>query len=100
MSQQQQQRQGIPLPLSLAQPQHSYFSSINEPSNIPPPPSYRASVHEKHRLDFPGRIERKLAQYNSSQNVYKRWLFEIVSVATSAVCMGKTPSVLPDLYMC
>jgi hypothetical protein len=54
------------------------------------PPSYRASVQEKPIRDFPRRIEQKLAQYNASQNMFKRWLFEIVSVTTSAVCMGRT----------
>ena len=83
------QQQGIPSPFPIAQPQHPYFAAINEASNIPPPPSYRVSVHERHRLDFPGRIEQKLARYNTSQNVFKRWLFEIISVATSAVCMGE-----------
>jgi hypothetical protein len=33
-------------------------------------------------------LERKLAQYNASQSVLKRWLFEIMSVATSAICIG------------
>ena len=27
------------------------------------------------------------AQYNTSQNVFKRWLFEIISLTISAICM-------------
>jgi hypothetical protein len=55
-----------------------------------PPPSYQASFHKTSNLDITSHIERKLAQYNASQNIFKRWLFEIVSVATSAVCMGES----------
>jgi hypothetical protein len=54
-----------------------------------PPPAYRASVHGKTSLDITQRVERKLAQYNASENLFKRWLFEIISVATSAFCMGE-----------
>jgi hypothetical protein len=53
------------------------------------PPSYRASVGAESSLDILQRIERKLARYNASQNVFKRWLFEILSVTTSAFCMGE-----------
>jgi hypothetical protein len=67
--------------------------------HVQPPPSYRASIQEKPTLDFPQRIEQKLAQYNASQNIFKRWLFEIVSVTTSAVCTGKTVSVHFDPYV-
>jgi hypothetical protein len=58
-------------------------------------PSYRhqassSGLHsdEKTPLDFTQRIERKLAEYNASQNVFKRWLFEIVCWFISAACMG------------
>jgi hypothetical protein len=94
------QQRGRRPPLSLTQPQHPYFPSVNEGSNTPAPPSYRASVHDKRSFNFPGRIEQKLAQYNTSQNVFKRWLFEIISVSTSAVCMGKIASVQYVLYVC
>jgi hypothetical protein len=33
-------------------------------------------------------LEKKLAEYNASDNVFKRWLFEIASWAVSAACMG------------
>ncbi|OAL53939.1 hypothetical protein IQ07DRAFT_640957 [Pyrenochaeta sp. DS3sAY3a] len=42
----------------------------------------------KPSLDFTQRLERKWAEYNASQNVVKRWLFEIVSWLLSALCMG------------
>ncbi|KAH6378368.1 hypothetical protein HBI34_017720 [Parastagonospora nodorum] len=39
-------------------------------------------------LDFTQRFERKLVQYNASQNILKRWLFEIINWCVSAVCMA------------
>ncbi|KNG44805.1 hypothetical protein DDE82_001492 [Stemphylium lycopersici] len=70
-----------------AESQRPHVPSVYENLSIPPP-SYRASLHEKPLFDFPGRIEKKLAHYNASQNVVKRWLLEIISVTTSALCMG------------
>ncbi|KAF2036629.1 hypothetical protein EK21DRAFT_51413 [Setomelanomma holmii] len=61
------------------------------------PPSYRASVGNTVNLDITQRLERKLAQYNASQSVFKRWLFEIVSVTTSAICMGAIIIILASL---
>jgi len=46
------------------------------------------SACAKSSLDFTQRIERKLAEYNASQNVFKRWLFEILSWLVSALCMA------------
>ena len=43
---------------------------------------------DKRSLDLIQRLEKKLAEYNASQNVFKRWLFEIVSWLVSAACMG------------
>ncbi|KAF1911259.1 hypothetical protein BDU57DRAFT_97498 [Ampelomyces quisqualis] len=43
---------------------------------------------EKIHLDFTQRFERKLAEYNGSENVFKRWLFEIICWLISAVSMG------------
>jgi hypothetical protein len=43
---------------------------------------------EKVSLDFTQRLERKLAGYNASNNVFKRWLFEILCWITSALCMS------------
>jgi hypothetical protein len=51
------------------------------------PPPYQAAPRTS--LDITQRIEQKLARYNASQNVFKRWLFEILSVTTSAVYMGE-----------
>ncbi|KAI8935460.1 hypothetical protein NX059_008030 [Plenodomus lindquistii] len=39
-------------------------------------------------LDFAQRIEKRVAEYSNSPNVFKRWLFEIASWAISALCMG------------
>lgn len=52
-----------------------------------PFPLHRASVHGKDTLDISQRLERKLARYNASRNLFKRWLFEIVIWLTSATCM-------------
>ncbi|CAN9085882.1 unnamed protein product [Alternaria alternata] len=43
---------------------------------------------DKRSLDLIQRLEKKLAEYNASQNIFKRWLFEIVSWLVSAACMG------------
>jgi hypothetical protein len=47
-----------------------------------------ATEEEQSPLDFTQRLERKLAEYDASQNVFKRWLFEIASWLLSAICMG------------
>jgi hypothetical protein len=39
-------------------------------------------------LDVSQRLERKLAEYNASQNLVERWLFEILSWSVSACCMA------------
>jgi hypothetical protein len=51
------------------------------------PPSYNASEPASASLDIPQRFERTLARYNASDSIWKRWLFEIVSWATSAACI-------------
>jgi hypothetical protein len=92
---------------------HLMLSTLSrDPSPAPPPyrsrefpqplhdshgnlklPEVTATSPEKRSLDFIQRIERKLAAYNSSQNVFKRWLFEILSWCTSASCMAATVGV-------
>ncbi|KAH7093058.1 hypothetical protein FB567DRAFT_162595 [Paraphoma chrysanthemicola] len=52
------------------------------------PPSFGASLAEGSSLDFTQRLEHKLAQYDASQSVLRRWIIEIISVTTSALCMG------------
>jgi hypothetical protein len=48
---------------------------------------YGIVTKDKPSLDITQRIERKLAEYNTSQNIFKRWLFEIFSWCLSALCM-------------
>jgi hypothetical protein len=43
---------------------------------------------EKTSLHLTQRLEKKLAEYDASENVFKRWLFEIASWLISALCMG------------
>lgn len=50
--------------------------------------SYSTISDEKQSLDFTQRIERKLAEYNASDNIFKRWLLEFISWTISALCMG------------
>ncbi|KAH4385328.1 hypothetical protein HBI24_128460 [Parastagonospora nodorum] len=61
------------------------------------PPSYQDCTRESEPLDITQRIERRLAQYNASQNVFKRWLFEILSVTTSTCCIGAIIAILVSL---
>jgi hypothetical protein len=49
--------------------------------------SLDSSENDKSSLDFTQRIERKLAEYNASDNIFKRWLFEMMSWFVSASCM-------------
>ena len=57
------------------------------------PSSTSINTGEKRSLDLTQRIERKLAEYNASENVLKRWLFEIVSCLISASCMAGVISI-------
>ncbi|KAI4674331.1 uncharacterized protein J4E84_010569 [Alternaria hordeiaustralica] len=72
-------------------PQHQF--SRHPPQNVHTftrntPPSVDSEENEKRPLDLIQRLEKKLAEYNASQNVFKRWLFEMVSWVVSASCMG------------
>ena len=39
------------------------------------------------KLDVPQRLENKLAEFNASRNVFKRWFFEISAWIVSALCL-------------
>jgi hypothetical protein len=52
---------------------------------------------EKGALDFTQRVERKLAEYDASQNLLKRWLFELLSWAVSAGCMAAIVGIYSNL---
>jgi hypothetical protein len=50
--------------------------------------SSRTSMEKSNTsLDFTQRLEKKLAKFNTSDNVFKRWLFEMMSLFISAACM-------------
>jgi hypothetical protein len=51
------------------------------------PPFNPGSTHDSTALDLPQHIESRLARYNASDSVWRRWLFEIISWTTSGVCM-------------
>ena len=63
------------------------YNAAPSSDNITPPPSYPASIQQKPSLDLSQRLEKKLAEYNASQSILKRWLFEIISLTISAICM-------------
>ncbi|KAJ4336035.1 hypothetical protein N0V95_008732 [Ascochyta clinopodiicola] len=46
------------------------------------------TLEEKSSLDLTQRIERKLAEYNASESIWKRWLFEITCWFISAASLG------------
>jgi hypothetical protein len=50
--------------------------------------TFESTAKEKSSLDLTQRLEKKLAEYNASENIFKRWLFELVSWVVSALCMG------------
>jgi len=66
------------------------FSSNSSDHHNDQPVSSSANSRDNERssLDFTQRIERKVAEFNASHNVFKRWLFEILSWLVSASCMG------------
>jgi hypothetical protein len=53
----------------------------------PPPPLYSEIHEEKASLDITQKLEKKLAEFNGSENIFRRWLCEIVTWALSALCM-------------
>jgi hypothetical protein len=75
------------LPGYLMSPRHELLSS-DCPSTAEKKP--RA-------LDFTQRLERKLTEYNTSQNVLKRWLFEILSWFISALCKAAIVAIYVNL---
>ena len=76
------------LPFTSNGSQFSYMPA-GERAPRPPPPTFQTSDNEKSSFDFLSRVEQKLAQYNASESILQRWLFEILSVVTSAACMGE-----------
>jgi hypothetical protein len=63
-------------------------SEASTNTNCTPQRYARPEAGDQIPLDFTQRIERKLAEYNASNNAFKRWIFEIISWLTSAICMG------------
>jgi hypothetical protein len=72
-------------PILRPQRPHSTSHCSNERKSIG---SYDTASSEKQSLDFTQRIERRLAAYNASDNIIKRWLLELSSWTISALCMG------------
>jgi hypothetical protein len=78
----------MPSPVSLQQQRYAGYPPRSlhiESASINPSSTAKK---EKGALDFTQRVERKLAEYNASQNLLKRWLFELLSWSVSAGCMA------------
>lgn len=76
-------------PPTLQPQRHSPRSTFNNSSS-----KDRASFESadtikdgKNTLDLTQRLERKLAEYNASDNVFKRWILEVTSWMISAACL-------------
>jgi hypothetical protein len=55
-------------------------------------------LEEKSSLDITQKLERKLARLNASESVFKRWIYEIITWAISALCMGGIIAILLYLH--
>jgi hypothetical protein len=85
--------QNLP-PISPIPPQSCLTSPHNDGLLLD---SSSTSEKKPSALDFTQRLERKLAEYNTSQNVFKRWLFEILSWSISALCMAAVVAIYVHL---
>jgi hypothetical protein len=86
-----------PLPGS---PQHQcHTGHPSRSSRIESAPTRVSSTAEKRKgsLDLTQRVERKLAEYNASQTLLKRWLFEVLSWSVSACCMAAVVGIYAHL---
>ena len=63
-------------------------SNSKQPAEVASQYPDNSATQGKTTLDFTQRIERKLAEYNASENIWKRWLFEIVCWLISATCLA------------
>ena len=77
-------------PPILKPPRHrSYNSAYDNAHNARASfGSADTAANAKPSLDFTQKLEKKLAAYNASGNLFKRWLLEIISWIVSALCMG------------
>lgn len=62
-------------------------SSTSLPCHSSSTNSDKATTDEKTKLDLTQRLERKLAACNASETLWKRWLFETLSLLVSMSCM-------------
>jgi hypothetical protein len=69
-------------------PSHSPQRYTSSQKSYVSPNCSSSVLKEKNSLDFTQRVEKKLAEYNASQNVFKRWLFELLSCLVSVLSMS------------
>jgi hypothetical protein len=77
-----------PSPVSLHQQRHAGYPPQSPHLEGAPIKPSSIAKKEQGSLDFTQRVERKLAEYNASQNLLKRWLFELLCWSVSAGCMA------------
>ncbi|PVI00303.1 hypothetical protein DM02DRAFT_396065 [Periconia macrospinosa] len=58
-----------------------------------PPPSGEIS-DKKQPLDITQKLEKKLAELNASENVFKRWIYELITLAIAVTCMASIVVIL------
>ncbi|KAF2276583.1 uncharacterized protein EI97DRAFT_44792 [Westerdykella ornata] len=66
------------------------ISDISSDTTLTP----ESPVTEREEPNFAQRLEKRIWRYNTSGNVLKRWLLEIISWLISAICMGAIVGVL------
>ncbi|KAJ8113487.1 hypothetical protein OPT61_g4396 [Boeremia exigua] len=81
--------------MSRNPPLHPITRRLDSKRQVPTATRWRSSstaslpIEQKPpSLDFTQRIERKIAEYNASEHLLKRWLFEIVCWVISASSLG------------
>ncbi|PVH91780.1 hypothetical protein DM02DRAFT_479332, partial [Periconia macrospinosa] len=68
--------------------------SEDRQQQIPPQCTNVDSHQTKSSLDITQKLERNLAHLNASNNIFKRWAYEIISWSVSALCMAAIVAIL------
>lgn len=70
------------------------YLSLENHQEHPSRPCHETAEKHETSLDITQRLEKRLARYNASKNIFKQWLFEIISWTISAACMGAIVGIL------
>ncbi|CAI6323242.1 unnamed protein product [Periconia digitata] len=71
---------------------------LRERRNISGTTSSYGESGSKSSLDITQKLEKKLAELNASENVFKRWIYEIVTLSIAATCMAAIVVILLDIH--